>query len=123
MHYDLSIKNQSLKFVFLLDLLRSTMIPLLKMVWLLLYVYNIFLIYFNIYIASCLSSEYLNATEIDEQRETFIQIKNKVGSVHFRKLSSNLISASRVKIIEKIGQGEQWACVMLHSITCITVLN
>ena len=116
MHYDLSIKNQSLNFVFLLDLLRSTMIPLTKMVWILLHVYNIYFIFFNKYIASCLSSEYLNATEFDEQREKFIRIRNKVGSVHFRELSSNLISASRVKIIEKIGQGEQWACVMLHSI-------
>ena len=67
-------------------------------------------IYYNYYkcITSYLSSEYLSTIEFNnEQREKYIRMKNRVGSVHFRELSSNLISASRVKIIEKIGQGEE----------------
>ena len=67
-------------------------------------------IYYNYYkcITSYLSSEYLKTIEFDnEQREKYIRMKNRVGSVHFKELSSNLISASRVKIIEKIGQGEE----------------
>ena len=59
-------------------------------------------------ITSYLSSEYLKTIEFNnEQREKYIRMKNRVGTVNFKELSNNLISASRVQIIEKIGQGEQ----------------
>ena len=46
--------------------------------------------------------------EFNEEREKYIQrfLQNCVGTVCFGDLSSNLISASRIRLLEKIGQGK-----------------
>ena len=51
-----------------------------------------------------MSSDHLNKTE---EREKYVQrfLQKSIGTVCFGDLSSNLISASRITLLEKIGQG------------------
>ena len=53
--------------------------------------------------------ELINTVRLTEETDVVVQrfILNEYGTVHVNALSSNLIFASGLKIIEKIGEGEQ----------------
>ena len=59
--------------------------------------------------AVCIHISILCLLPDNEEREKYIQrfVQNSFGTAGLGELSSYLISASRIKLIEKIGQGNQ----------------
>ena len=53
--------------------------------------------------------EFINPVRLTEETDKVVQrfLLNEYGTVHLNILSSNLIFASGLKLIEKIGEGEQ----------------
>ena len=53
--------------------------------------------------------EFINTVRLTEETDEAVQrfILNEYGTVHVDALSSNLIFASGLKLIENIGEGEQ----------------